>query len=124
MGTTSKKRKGGGEVSLPQHFVPKFWQGQDNRVAVVKEIRRRVRTLQQDVGADSYQKEILCERAIFMLCQLETMECDAITHESLLDPGVYTQMVNALSGLLNKLGLERAVAKSNGLKAYLAEKGA
>ena len=115
-------RKARREVSLSKRFKPKFWQEQDNRVAVVKEIRRRVKALKQDTGADSYQKELLCERAVFLALQLETMECDAIRGKKPLDFAVFTQAVNALSGLLSKLGLERKVHEAGGLKAFLEDR--
>jgi histidinol-phosphate/aromatic aminotransferase/cobyric acid decarboxylase-like protein len=111
-------------IALSKEFVPKFWDNADHRVAVVKEIRRRAARLKRDTGADSYQKEMLAERAIFVLCRLESMECDAVTQTEELDAGVYTQMVNSLAGLLNKLGLEKKVKKSGGLKAYLEEREA
>ncbi len=110
------------EISLSKRFKPKFWQEQDNRVAVVKEIRRRVKALKQDTGADSYQKELLCERAVFLALQLETMECDAIRGKKPLDFAVFTQAVNALSGLLTKLGLDRKVHEAGGLKAFLEDR--
>jgi hypothetical protein len=110
------------ELAISKTFTPKFWHGEDSRLAVVKEIRRRVERLKRDVGCDSYQKELLCERAVFVLCQLETIECSAIGHKKPVDLGCYLQGVNALSGLLNKLGLERKVQKAGGLKAYLLDK--
>lgn len=110
------------ELAISTKFVPRFWQGEDSRLAVVKEIRRRVDRLKRDVGATSYQQEILCERAVFVLCQLETIECSAIAHKDPVDLGCYLQGVNALSGLLNKLGLERKVQKAGGLKRYLEER--
>jgi hypothetical protein len=110
------------EIALSKRFKPKFWQEQDNRVAVVKEIRRRVETLKRDTGADSYQKQLLCERAIFVAIQLETMECDALAGKGRLDAGLYCQAVNTLSGLLAKLGLERKVQQAGDLKAFLKER--
>lgn len=110
------------ELKIAKTFTPRFWQGEDSRLAVVKEIRRRVDRLKRDVGCDSYQKELLCERAVFVLCQLETIECSAIAHQDPVDLGCYLQGVNALSGLLNKLGLERKVQKAGGLKRYLEER--
>lgn len=110
------------EISLSKRFKPKFWQEQDNRVAVVKEIRRRVKALKADVGADSVQKELLAERAVFVALQLETMECDALAGKGKLDAGVYCQAVNTLSGLLSKLGLDRKVQEAGGLKAFLEDR--
>lgn len=110
------------ELAISTKFVPRFWHAEDSRLAIVKEIRRRCDRLKRDCGADSYAKEILAERAIFILCRLETMECNAIARDEPIDFGVYTQACNALSGLLAKLGLERKVQKAGGLKRYLEER--
>lgn len=109
------------EVSLPEKFVPQFWDAVDGRFGVVKEIRRRYEVLKQDAAAESYQKDLLCQRAIFLGVQLETLEAVAVA-EGKFDAGIYTQMVNALSGLLSKLGLERQIPKAKNLKAYMKER--
>ncbi len=104
--------------TLPKRFVPRFWEDADGREAVIKRIKRRVERLKQDVGADSYQKEILCERAAFVVLQLETAERAAL-EDGRLDMGTFTQMTNCLLGLLKSLGLERQV-QAVGLKGYIA----
>lgn len=108
-------------VAIPEKFVPQFWDAVDGRCGIVKEIRRRYEILKQDAGVESYQKDLLCQRAIFIGVQLETMECIAAA-EGKFDPGCYTQMVNALSGLLSKLGLERQFPNRKSLKAYVQER--
>lgn len=116
------KRKGDKAiVTLPERFVPQFWDECDGRIAVVREIRRRVELLKTDTASDSYQKDILCERAIFISCQLETQERQAI-EKGIFDSGRYTQMVNALVGLLRSLGLERRARKLDDLQGYIARK--
>jgi hypothetical protein len=100
--------------------VPKFWEEQDGRYAVAREIRSRVQRLREDAGADSFQKDVLCQRAVFIALQLESMEIAAV-ESGKFDPGSYTQMVNCLVGLLRSLGLERK-AKTIGLDAYLGGK--
>lgn len=109
-------------VELPATFVPQFWIEQDHRSFVVKEITVRIKTLTDDTGADSTQKQLLVQRAVFLALQLETMEVNAVRGTTPFDPGVYTQMVNALSGLLKALGLERAVRKVGTLRDYMAER--
>ncbi len=109
---------------LPTTFTPKFWELVDGRNAIAKEIRRRFQTLREDTGADSYQKELLCQRAIFLAIQLETMEVETIENGK-LDFGVYTQGLNALSGLLSKLGLERMSKEVvPNLRTYVQERRA
>lgn len=117
-----RKRELAEATTLPNRFTPKFWEEQDGRVALVREIRRRVELLRQHTNADSYQKELLCERAIFLACQLETMEIDATTKGE-LDMGAWVQGCNALNGILKALGLEKAkLAEITDLKAYLKER--
>jgi hypothetical protein len=103
--------------TVPARFEPRFWEGADGRCANVKEINRRYERLRQDAGADSCQKELLCQRAVFISLQLETAERVA-TEGGKFDAGVYTQMTNSLMGLLRALGLERKV-KAVGLRAYV-----
>lgn len=108
--------------TIPTTFTPKFWELADGRTTAAKEIRRRFERLQEDTGADSYQKELLCQHAIFLAIQLETMQVEA-AETGEFDFGVYTQGVNALSGLLSKLKLERAVQEVvTDLKTYMREK--
>ncbi|MFT3784339.1 MAG: hypothetical protein QM790_20205 [Nibricoccus sp.] len=108
-------------VTLPDRFTPAFWSDADGRVALVKEIKRRVDTLQDHAGADSYQKKLLCQRAAFIAIQLETLE-RAAAEGSGIDVGVYSQLNNTLLGLLKALGLEKQAKAVGGLKTYLEGK--
>ena len=98
-----KRRK---EMSIPDHFVPRFWDEVDGRSIIYREINERINRLMKDAGADSYQKELIVQEAIFVAVQLETLRVKA-AETGELDAGSYTQMVNCLSGLLNKLGLNK-----------------
>lgn len=118
--TRDERAKG---VSIAEQFVPRFWDSVDGRTGIAKEIRRRFEELKTDTGADTAQKEMLCQRAIFIGIQLETMEIEA-AQEGKLDAGVYTQMSNALLGLLKALGLERKQAKALDLRSYVKERNA
>jgi hypothetical protein len=108
--------------TVPERFEPQFWQDADGRCASVKEIKRRHELLTRDTGADSYQKDLIAQRAVFLSIQLETYERIA-AEEGKFDAGVYTQAVNALVGLLKALGLERKV-QAVGLRAYVNGQGA
>lgn len=119
----ARQRDRGKDISLPDTFTPRFWETQDGRCGAVKAIRRRYATLKAHAGADSYQKELLCQEAVFVALQLETMRVTAV-ESGKFDPGVYTQMVNCLSGLLTKLGLGRHVKQEGSLRAYVRERGA
>lgn len=116
MATTREQRKK--QISIPEKFTPRFWEEVDGRFSIAKEIRRRYDMLREDTAADSYQKDILCQRAVFISVQLETMEIEA-TESGRFDPGVYTQMTNALLGLLKSLKLDRKVKDVADLKAYM-----
>jgi hypothetical protein len=107
--------------TLPTRFVAQFWEQADSRFAATREIRRRYDLLKADTGCDSYQKDLLCQRAVFVGCQLETMEV-AATQTGNFDAGRYTQMVNALVGLLRSLGLRRSRQQVESLQTYVAKK--
>lgn len=104
-------------------FKPMFWDDLDGRTGVAQQIRTRYETLKADTGAKSVQRDILCQRAVFMCVCLETMECEALATGK-FDAGVHTQMSNALLGLLKALGLDRHVKKAGGLKDYIRERQA
>lgn len=116
-----EERKAKAPATLPPKWEPKFIESADNRQRVIKLIRQRLERLKEEAGCNSYQKEMLAEQAIFISVQLETMKVNAIEGKS-LDAGVYTQMVNCLSGLLTKLGLDKQAAQVESLQSILAEK--
>lgn len=107
--------------TLPSRFKPGLLDDCDNRLSMVKELRRRIQRLRDDVGATSYQQELLCERAIFVSVQLETMERRAVETGE-LDASAYCQTVNVLSSLLSKLGLKRATKQVQSLESYVTSK--
>lgn len=104
-------------------FKPKFWDELDGRTGIAQTIRERYELLKADAGATSTQRDILCQRAVFMCVCLETMECEALATGK-FDAGVHTQMSNALLGLLKALGLDRRVKKVGDLGDYIRERRA
>lgn len=92
--------------ALPKTFKPKFWKDCDKRLAFVRELEQRIERLQQETNADSFAKQILCQRAIFIALRLETMERE-VAENGTFDPGPYVQATNALVGLLKTLGLNK-----------------
>lgn len=114
----AKKKKN--KVTLPKRFTPQFWDDCDGRNSVIKEIRHRCETLKNDSHANSFQKDLLCQRAVFISIHLETMERLAV-ETGKFDAGVYVQATNCLIGLLKSLGLERQ-AKKVSLENYIKEK--
>ncbi len=108
------------DPSIPDKFVPKFFADLDSRLAIKKEITHRLHRLKSDTGCDSYQKEILAQRAVFVALQLETIEVEAAEGQK-FDIGSYTQSVNCLIGLLRVLGIPKSRMQGTNLKAYLKE---
>jgi len=119
MGTTRGKRKK--TLTLPSTFEPKFWSQVDGRFGAKRVIRQRVSELIEDTGAESAQMRLLVERLVFLNIQLETAERIA-TETGEFDPGVYTQMCNAVSGICTKLGLKRHAKPTGDLKAHIARR--
>lgn len=117
--TTRAARRAKNPATLPRRFEPKFLEQLDQRLSVVKLIKKRIRELNDDTGADCAQKRMLVRRAVFICIQLETMESEAIENGS-IDFGPYVQAVNSLKGILNDLGIEKhATEELNDLSAYL-----
>ena len=117
-----KRRRTANKTStLPDRFVPKFLDEADGRQASIRLIRQKLNQLMGDVDADSVQKEMLCEQAVFLYVKLQTMQVEALETGE-LDFGSYTQAVNALSGLLTKLGLEKKAKQTLDLKGYVKER--
>lgn len=120
--TVKPTRRGDREAQLPAKFVPRFWKHCDMRLAAVRAVRSRYRTLHEACGgAESPQRDQLVQRAVFLSVMIETMEVEAAENGK-LDSGSYVQSLNALVGLLRTLGLERRVKNVTDLNRYLAEK--
>jgi hypothetical protein len=108
-------------VTLPVRFQPKFLHDADGRSHAIRELRERLERLKTDAAVDSYQKEILCERAVFLVAILETAETNATT-KGALDSGSYTQSLNCLIGLLKSLGLNKRTKQVANLTDYVKSK--
>jgi hypothetical protein len=108
-------------MDLPARFKPQFLDNLDGRPHIVRVLRNRLQQLKDDCGCNSYQKDILCQRAVFITAKLETMECQAI-EKGFIDFGSYTQAVNCLIGLLKSLGLQRKTKEVMNLKSYIKSK--
>ncbi|NIA07352.1 MAG: hypothetical protein GWP14_06915 [Actinobacteria bacterium] len=116
-GPRTKKVPGG---KLPVVWEPRTLESADGRFGVIKTLKAKVETLKADVGADSFQKALLCERAGFLIALLETQEVNAI-EKGQLDAGSYIQSTNCLIGLLRHLGLKR-VCRVSSLSSYIEQK--
>jgi hypothetical protein len=119
--TTKTKKTRRTDKTIPARFQPKFWKDADSRLAIVRQIRQWYEALAEQTGADSLQKEILCQRAVFLLCRMETVERRAIEDGEFPDVGTYVQSLNSLISLLRTLGLESAKKKVANLRSYIEE---
>jgi hypothetical protein len=109
---------------LPDKFRVRFWEDMSGRYANVKKLRKRYEQLKKQVGANSVMKEYLCQRAAFLVVQIESLET-VVMESGQIDKevaAVHTQMGNALKGLLNDLGLERKDVAAPSLKEYVNNK--
>lgn len=113
----TRKLKRRRTATIPDTFSPEFWEDQDSRLHVARTIKRMVNRLIADAGVDSYQREIIAQRVVFLTLQLETAEIEA-ARSGRFDLGCYTQGVNALLGLPKALGLDKK-ARKVGLRDYL-----
>jgi hypothetical protein len=119
-----KKQRRSEQPLLPQRFRVRFWEDMSGKFANVKKLRKRFEMLKQQTGADSLMKEWLCQRAAFLVVQIESLETAAMESGEIDKEvaAVHTQMGNALKGLLNDLGLERKdIAPTMPLREYAKE---
>lgn len=94
----------------PDKFSPGWLDQLDGRTGIAQAMRQRYASFTNDLGGDdrlSYQQRVLVERALWLEYYLHTQEKAMASGEAEFEPGKYTQSVNALSGLLTKLGLDR-----------------
>jgi hypothetical protein len=117
--TSPQRRAAKAGGTLPTRFTPRFLEDADKRIAVIRGLHQRIDRLKKECNADSYQKELLVERAVFIASQLETNEVMALEGEKPLDVGSHIQATNCLIGLLKSLGLERKAKRVTSLKEYV-----
>jgi hypothetical protein len=92
-GSVAKKRAlARKETTLPIRFVPRFWEDSDTRFHAIRVIRKRYRELKADTGAESYQRDLLCQREAFLSVVLETME-EKACEGAAIDWGGYSSLL-------------------------------
>jgi len=105
----------------PGGHTPRFWSDVDNRLCCVKRIKRRLEKLRAGGHVDTYEKELLAQRACFLSLHIEELERDSVEGKK-IDKGSYVQAVNCLMGILRVLGLgSKAAAKKRSLKDAIRE---
>ena len=98
-------------VDISTKFTPRFLADLDGRLAVVRELTRRLNQLVADLGGSttmSYQQLALARRVIFLEGRLESMESDFVEgKESGGTLMTYTVASNALLGICKTLGIRK-----------------
>ena len=124
--TKQTKSRAVKDRTLPERFESGWLAKMDTRMALVRELRARLDALATDLGgmdALSYQERSLCERAIFVEYLLAKQERELIEGAE-FDQGAWVQSVNALSGLFNRLGLQRRQQDVPSLQTWIQQKEA
>ena len=120
--TLKPTRRTDKEAALPAKFAPRFWEHCDMRLAVIRSIRSRYKTLYEACGGwESPQRDEIIQHLAFLSVMIETAEVTA-AEEGRFDAGSYVQSLNALMGILKALGLDRRTKNVTDLNRYLAEK--
>ena len=102
-------------------FTLRAIESADRRFAVVRQIRKRLKTLKRDAGVDTFGKECLAGRAVFILSYLESLEYDAV-HGKPIEWKLHLQATKSLSDLLSKLGLDQEAKSATSLNEYVDAK--
>lgn len=94
---------------VPEQYRAGFIEALDKRTATGQALRQRYIDLSDDIGGLpqlSYMQKSLVERVLHLELLIGQQEA-ALRDGQEIDTGRYTQAINALSGLIGKLGLER-----------------
>ena len=90
----------------------------DGRYSVVKRLRQRLSKLTEETNADTVAKDVLCNRAMFLLAYLESAEIRFLSAKK-MDWSTYLKVLRQLTDVLAKLGLDRAAGSAKTLASYL-----
>jgi hypothetical protein len=90
----------------------------DHRFAVVKQMKARVDQLLDEAGCETFAKQCLAGRAVFILSYLESTELDALEGKQ-IDWKMYFQSVRSLGDVLAKIGLDKEAKQTIQLSQYI-----
>src|SRR5688500_18517868 len=79
-------------------YIVKVLEDSDQRLQIVRMIRNRIKQLEDECGAESLAKQMLCARAVWLWCYLETLEVEAIETGE-FKAGPWVQANNSLVGI-------------------------
>jgi hypothetical protein len=111
------------EQASPLSKYAAGWLSQlDGRTIIAQDLRQRHTILCNDLGGIatlSYQQQALIDRLLFIEYWLQREELKLANGDE-FNSGTYTQSVNTLAGLINKLGLQRQ-RKEVSLNQYIGK---
>ncbi len=109
--------------NVPETYERGFLHELDSRTVLAQEMRARFARFTDDLGgldSLSYAQRSLVERALWLEHWLAQQE-QALAMDGEFDVGKWTQAVNALQGILSKLGLQRQTKDIN-LADFIAQR--
>ncbi len=118
-----KKRRAGKARNLAPEYNQQFLEGLDQRTYLYKTLKARMHEITEDLGGEenlSYFKRSLVRHAVWLEAWLDTLTTRIVLGAD--DISKYTQMLNAYSGVISKLGLKRQARDVGGLQTYLAKR--
>ena len=116
-----RKRTNTNPSLLPEKYRGGFLAELDGRTSVSIYLRRLLDDLYCDLGGKenlSFQQQVLCERAVFLIAKIQTIESKIAEDNKDHLTGPYIAYFNSLLGVLKTLGLKR-IAKEVDLKQYI-----
>lgn len=116
--------KAGISNTLPGTYDPNWLKGVDKRTSIGRQLVARYASLVDDLGGEaqlSYIQKSLCTRYLWLEYRVSQMEQAMGEGKADFDQGQWTQAINALQGLGNKLGL-KLVKREVSLSQFIAAK--
>lgn len=109
----------------PEHYTPNWLDQLDGRRGIAQAMRQRYKQFTDDLGGEarlSYAQLSLVSRALFLEYHLQQQEVALASGED-IDIGRYTQGINSLQGIYQKLGLRRAAKDTPDISDFITVKG-
>jgi len=115
------------ELALPEKYKAGFLQGLDKRTIVFEALNKSYQEIMLDMGGAeslSHVQHVLVEKFVFLEFVLYRLERRMIKNPKKLESltGKWTQLLNSLQGLANRIGMKRNPRQVLNLKNYINEK--
>lgn len=109
---------------VPSTFAPGFLHGLDGRRAIPRAVTETMTQLSDAIGGDpSPQAAMLIEHGVWAHMRLRQLQARFVETGE-LDHKQYSALLNALTGTLRSIGLERRAKPAEDLHAYMRRKAA